>query len=177
MKLDLLVCLEWNIQRCYGISRHSGDYRIRNIFLHYNDVIMGAMASQITRRKYSGTDQRKHQSSALLALCAGNSPVTGEFPAQRASNAENVSIRWRHHEKLFYKRFSVYSLLTRWRQSKWPTESRDTSLVHNQDKGHKIYIFFMIYSEMWSYKQINTLLGQLISTLYNSNRKYSIEIK
>ena len=25
----------------------------------------------------------KHQSSALLALCAGNSPVTGEFPAQR----------------------------------------------------------------------------------------------
>ena len=30
-------------------------------------------------------------------LCAGNSPVTGEFPAQRASNAENVSISWRHH--------------------------------------------------------------------------------
>ena len=24
-------------------------------------------------------------------------PVTGEFPAQRASNAENVSIWWRHH--------------------------------------------------------------------------------
>ena len=33
----------------------------------------------------------------LLALCAGNSPVPGEFPAQRASNAENVfSIWWRH---------------------------------------------------------------------------------
>ena len=31
------------------------------------------------------------------AFCVGNSPVTGEFPAQRASNAENVSIRWRHH--------------------------------------------------------------------------------
>ena len=28
--------------------------------------------------------------------CAGNSPVTGEFAAQRASNAENVSIWWRH---------------------------------------------------------------------------------
>ena len=25
-------------------------------------------------------------------------PVTGEFPAQRASNMENVSILWRHHE-------------------------------------------------------------------------------
>ena len=35
--------------------------------------------------------------SALVAICAGNSPVTGEFPAQMAINAENVSIWWRHH--------------------------------------------------------------------------------
>ena len=27
------------------------------------------------------------------------SPVTGEFPTQRVSNAENVSIWWRHHVK------------------------------------------------------------------------------
>ena len=33
----------------------------------------------------------------LTGLCEGNSPGTGEFPAQRASNAENVSIWWRHH--------------------------------------------------------------------------------
>ena len=26
------------------------------------------------------------------SLCKGNSPVTGDFPAQKASNAENVSI-------------------------------------------------------------------------------------
>ena len=31
------------------------------------------------------------------SLCAGNSLVTGEFLAQRASNTENVSIWWRHH--------------------------------------------------------------------------------
>ena len=30
-------------------------------------------------------------------LC-GNSPGTGEFPAQMASNSETVSIWWRHHE-------------------------------------------------------------------------------
>ena len=30
-------------------------------------------------------------------LLWGYSPVTGEFPAQRASNAEKVSIWWRHH--------------------------------------------------------------------------------
>ena len=45
--------------------------------LHYNDVIMGAMASQITSLTivystvYSGTDQRKHQSSASLAFARG----------------------------------------------------------------------------------------------------------
>ena len=70
---------------------------------HYGDVIMAVIASQITSLTIvystvnSGADQRKHQSSASLALCAGKSPVTGEFPAQRASNAENVSIWWRHH--------------------------------------------------------------------------------
>ena len=34
----------------------------------------------------------------VTGLCAGNSPGTGEFPAQMASNAENVSIWWRHHD-------------------------------------------------------------------------------
>ena len=33
----------------------------------------------------------------VTGLCAGNSPGTGEFPAQMASNAENVSFSWRHH--------------------------------------------------------------------------------
>ena len=30
-------------------------------------------------------------------ICKGNSPVTGEFPSQRARNAENVSTWWHHH--------------------------------------------------------------------------------
>ena len=33
----------------------------------------------------------------ITGLCAWNSPGTGEFPAQMASNAENVSIWWHHH--------------------------------------------------------------------------------
>ena len=33
----------------------------------------------------------------VTGLCEGHSPVTGEFPAQMASKAENVSIWWRHH--------------------------------------------------------------------------------
>ena len=57
---------------------------------------MSTMVSQITSVSVvyptvcSGADRRKHQSSA--------SPVTGDFPAQRVSNADNVSIWWRHHE-------------------------------------------------------------------------------
>ena len=44
--------------------------------------------------------RRSNEASKLRVsgLCEGNSPVTKEFPAQRASNAENVSIWWRHHE-------------------------------------------------------------------------------
>ena len=44
---------------------------------HYSDVIMGVMVSQITSLTsvystvYSGADQRKHQSSASLALVWG----------------------------------------------------------------------------------------------------------
>ena len=38
----------------------------------------------------------------VTGLCAGNSPGTGEFPAQMASYAENVSIWWRHHVTINY---------------------------------------------------------------------------
>ena len=40
---------------------------------------------------------KKTSKLRVTGFCAGNSPETGEFPAQMASNAENVSIWWRHH--------------------------------------------------------------------------------
>ena len=40
---------------------------------------------------------KKTSKLCVTGLCAGYSPVTGEFSAQRASNTENVSIWWRHH--------------------------------------------------------------------------------
>ena len=45
-----------------------------------------------------GADIEKTSKLRVTGLCEGNSPVTGEFPAQRASNTENVSIWWHHHE-------------------------------------------------------------------------------
>ena len=57
---------------------------------------------------------RSKKTSKLLVtgLCEGNSPVTGEFPAQRASNAENVSIWWRHHALQFWSYIVGYNFYT-----------------------------------------------------------------
>ena len=78
----IVFCLFW--------FYHTFQWRVWNFpMFHYNDVIMGTMASQITSLTivyssvYSGADQRKHQSSASLAFLRGihrwpaNSPHKG----------------------------------------------------------------------------------------------------
>ena len=66
---------------------------------------------------------KKTSKLRVTGPCEGNSPVTGEFPAQRASNAENVSI-WRRH--------SAYI--------KWiPIFERDTIYCGGERYSFKIY--------------------------------------
>ena len=67
--------------------------------MHHNDAIMSTMASSITNVSIvystvcSGADYKNNiKPPRHWALCAGNSPVTDEFPPQMVSNAENVSI-------------------------------------------------------------------------------------
>ena len=82
-------CLDFVIKRLCQLNQAR--------YLHYNDVIMSAMTSQITISTiviYSNRRSNKTSKLRVTGLCAGNSPGTGEFPAQRASN---VSIWWRHH--------------------------------------------------------------------------------
>ena len=68
---------------------------------HYSDVIVSTMSFEITASRLFtrpfGADQRKHQSSASLAVVSGIHRWPANPPAQRASNVENVSIWWRHH--------------------------------------------------------------------------------
>ena len=52
----------------------------------------GCLLNRLFRRKSKKTSKLR-----VTGLCAGNSPGTGEFSAQMASYAENVSIWWRHH--------------------------------------------------------------------------------
>ena len=69
--------------------------------IYHNDVIMGAMASQITSLTivystvYSGADHR-HQSSASQAFVRGIHRWPVNSPHKCPVNAENVSIWWRH---------------------------------------------------------------------------------
>ena len=54
---------------------------------------LGGLFTRLFRRRSKKTSKVR-----VTGLCVGNSPVTGEFPTQRVSYAENVSIWWRHHE-------------------------------------------------------------------------------
>ena len=75
--------LSWYYWWCLATNA----YKIR---IHYGDVIMSAMGSQISSVSMvcstlcSGADQRTHWSKHhVLGLCEGISPVTGEFPHKR----------------------------------------------------------------------------------------------
>ena len=93
---------------------------------------MEAIASQITSLTivysivYSDADKKKPSKLRVPGLCAGNSPVTGEFPAQMASYAENVSIWWRHHALHMCKLPTTYPQLP-----KQNTTQQSAYHVHN----------------------------------------------
>ena len=69
----------------------------------------------------------------VTGLCAGNSPVTGEFPAQMASNAEKVFIWWRHHhdncQQTGVSGNSLFHHMIKSLLSQWVDTSRVTSFL------------------------------------------------
>ena len=54
-------------------------------------------ANMMTSSNGNKCRSKKPSKLRVTGLCAGNSSVTGEFPAQMPSNAEKFSIWWRHH--------------------------------------------------------------------------------
>ena len=69
--------LQWRHIGCDGVSSHQPHHCLLNCLF---------------RRR-----SKKTSKLCVTVLCAGNSPETGEFPAQMASNAVKVSVWWRHH--------------------------------------------------------------------------------
>ena len=71
------LSLRWRHNRRDSVSNHQ---------LH------DCLLNRLFRRRSKKTPKLR-----VTGLCVGNSPGTCEFPAQMASNAENVSIWWGHH--------------------------------------------------------------------------------
>ena len=75
-----VISLRWRHNGRDGVSNHQPhDCLVNRLFRH--------------RSKWTSKLR-------VIDLCEGNSPGTGEFPLLMASNAENVSIWWRHHVNL-----------------------------------------------------------------------------
>ena len=62
------------------------------------DSVSNHQPRECLLRRLIRRTSKKTSKLRVTGLCAGNSPETGEFPAQMASNAKNVSIWWRHHD-------------------------------------------------------------------------------
>ena len=69
--------LQWRYNERGGVSNHQPHECVFN---------------RLFRRR-----SRKTSKLCVTGLCEGNLPMTGEFPAQMANNAENVSIWWSYH--------------------------------------------------------------------------------
>ena len=70
-----------------------GSYQLwANCFICSNHQPHDCLLNRVFRRR-----SKKISKLRVTGLFAGNSPETGEFPTRMASNAENVSIWWRHH--------------------------------------------------------------------------------
>ena len=73
----LRYSLQWRHNGCDGVSNHQPH---------------GCLLNRLFRRRSQKTSKLR-----VTGLCEGNSLVIDELPAQRARNAENISIWWRHH--------------------------------------------------------------------------------
>ena len=73
----LVSSLQWRYNGRGGVSNHQRHDCLLN-------RLLGRRSKETSKLRVTG-------------LCAENSPVPGEFPAQMVSNAENASIWWRHH--------------------------------------------------------------------------------
>ena len=83
--------------KLYDLLRHKmSERRLKDIALHWvTEGVVGKVSSD-TRLVSCNITWWRHQMetfSALLVFCAGNSPVTGEFPAQRPE-AWNLCFLW-----------------------------------------------------------------------------------
>ena len=104
--------LQWRHNESDGVSNHRRLHCLLNCWF---------------RRRSKKTSKLR-----VTGLCAGNSPVAGEFLAQKASNAEIVSIWWRHH---VYPKFARRTIAVDSSQRVTIDQERTRSKIYN----HGVY--------------------------------------
>ena len=98
--------MTWIIQSCYSMVQciwlhlaqqwqKSLQWRHNERAVISNHRLLDCLLNRLFR--YRSKETSKFH---IICLCEGNSRVTSEFLAPRCSNAENVSIWWRHHENI-----------------------------------------------------------------------------
>ena len=136
--------LQWRHNEHDGVSDHQPhDCLLNRLFKH--------------RRK-------KTSKLRVTGLCGGNSPETGEFPAQRASNVENVSIWWRHRGYMAIKKPRYDTLFVIW----CIAPKLRGSLVQANETGSMVCLFVTIVQQM-----VNLVISQLNRRMYPANGKMS----
>ena len=75
--ITTIISLEWRHNKRDSVSNHQR---------------LDCLHNRLFSRR-----SKKTSKLCVTGICVRNSPVIGGFPSQRASNAENVSIWWRHH--------------------------------------------------------------------------------
>ena len=120
--MPVLLALQWRHTGCDGVSNHQPhDWLLNRLF----------------RRRSKKTSKLR-----VTGLCVVNSPVTGEFPAQRDSNAENVSVWWRHH----------VDNVTHLPRSEWSIVQTVRSYPERNESSPERWSHYIMYT-IWSFNQ------------------------
>ena len=107
---------------------------------------LDCLLNQLFRRRSKKTSKLR-----VTGLCEGNWPVTGEFPAQRASKVENDSTWWRRHAFKILNSFrwsdSIPKISSLWRSHRPFAESKISPFWWNFYHWlHRIFITFLPFS-------------------------------
>ena len=98
--------MEFDIPWVFSFDRHYGDNERDGVLNHRR---LDCLINCSFRRRSKKTSKLR-----VTGLCKENPPVTGGFPSQRASNAENVSIWRRHHGFWFSLRGFCFLQIQNW---------------------------------------------------------------
>ena len=98
MEMAIIIYLYYPLKYCSSHQDKRLNYFDWTWWRNGHDGISNHRHLKCLLRRLFRHRSKKTSKLCVTGLCEGNSLLTSEFPSQRASNMENVSIWWRHHE-------------------------------------------------------------------------------